>query len=275
MKQSYLSVIKLTKYPIMKFFLSTFFSVLIASSIHAQTLSPSVVASGGGYASNATGSLSSTIGEPVNTTLTSGSIMLTQGFQQSYKMTLNLKAYIEGYYVSGGMMKNVLYNEGVTNNPGNECDSITIQLRQATSPYAVISESKQILNTNGTVTFSGTASADMAYYIVIKSRNAVETWSKDPVMLTGNITYDFSTGTNKAYGDNLISVEPGVYALYSGDLNGDENVDLIDMSYLESDINNFAFGYYATDINGDGNVDLLDSPHLETNINNFVFSLHP
>jgi hypothetical protein len=55
----------------------------------------------------------------------------------------------------------------------------------------------------------------------------------------------------------------------------DENIDLLDAFLIETDINNFEFGYFASDINGDGNVDLLDSPVVEDNINSFIFSAHP
>ena len=54
-----------------------------------------------------------------------------------------------------------------------------------------------------------------------------------------------------------------------------ENVDLLDLANLETDINDFQFGYFVTDINGDGNADLLDVPVLEENVNNFIFSNHP
>ena len=45
--------------------------------------------------------------------------------------------------------------------------------------------------------------------------------------------------------------------------------------FVENDITNFATGYIATDLNGDGNVDLLDIPSIEDNITNFIFSNHP
>ncbi len=70
-------------------------------------------------------------------------------------------------------------------------------------------------------------------------------------------------------------VEPSIWAFYTGDINQDENVDLLDLGEMEFDIANFAFGYFPTDLNGDGNVDLLDNPMAEENINNFVFSDHP
>jgi hypothetical protein len=93
---------------------------------------------------------------------------------------------------------------------------------------------------------------------------------------TGTTTYyDFTTSANKAYGANQSEVENGVWALFSGDINQDENIDLLDLNNIEIDINNFLFGYLATDINGDGNVDLLDIPIVEGNINDFIFSLKP
>jgi hypothetical protein len=49
---------------------------------HAQTLSPQVVASGGNFISSSAGSVSSTVGEPVTTTISGGGNYLTQGFQQ-------------------------------------------------------------------------------------------------------------------------------------------------------------------------------------------------
>jgi hypothetical protein len=67
----------------------------------------------------------------------------------------------------------------------------------------------------------------------------------------------------------------GPWALFSGDINQDENVDLLDLSILDSSISNFDFGYVSTDINGDSNVDLLDNPIIEENINQFIFSVHP
>jgi hypothetical protein len=114
------------------------------------------------------------------------------------------------------------------------------------------------------------------YYIVIKHRNGIETWSKNPVTLMGStVLYDFTTSISKAYGNNMTLLSNGKAAIYNGDINQDENIDLLDFSIVETDINNFQSGYFATDINGDGNVDLLDIAPVEDNINQFVFSNHP
>ena len=113
------------------------------------------------------------------------------------------------------------------------------------------------------------------YFIAIKHRNTIETWSAEPVTLGSGILYDFTTTSDNAYGSNEVKVENGVYAFYTGDLNIDGNIDLLDLNLLEYDINTFAFGYLNSDINGDGNVDLLDSPVIEDNVSNFIFSIHP
>jgi hypothetical protein len=113
------------------------------------------------------------------------------------------------------------------------------------------------------------------FAISLLHSNLVQVWSSNLVLMSQTAYYDFSAAANQAYGNNQVQVDSSVWAFYSGDLNQDENVDLLDLAILEMDINDFQFGYFATDINGDGNVDLLDNPLVENNINNFVFSVHP
>ena len=120
--------------------------------------------------------------------------------------------------------------------------------------------------------FTGTPSG--SYYVAVKHRNGLQTWSANPIPVNGSL-YDFTTSNTKAFGDNMKEVENGLWAFYSGDLNADDNIDLLDMSLMEVDINLFNFGYLGTDVNGDGNVDLLDVPVMEENINNFIFTSRP
>ena len=63
--------------------------VLLASGAmlaQGQSLSPTVVATAGGYFDNGTVSLSFTVGEIAITTLTGGDLILTQGFQQPFEL---------------------------------------------------------------------------------------------------------------------------------------------------------------------------------------------
>jgi hypothetical protein len=158
----------------------------------------------------------------------------------------------------------------------NACDSVTVQLRDAIT-YGVVQSVKTVLNQDGTVAcvfppVSGN------YYVAVQHRNAIETWSSNPIAISSTpVSYDFTTAANKAYGDNQIEVSTGIWAFYSGDVLKDfaESIDLGDLNQVETEINNFSFGYFAEDLNGDGNVDLGDTPFLEDNINSFIFSNHP
>lgn len=185
---------------------------------------------------------------------------------------LNLKVYIQGYYVGGGQMTPALSNEGVGSNT-SLTDSIDVELHASTSPYSLVATKRVALSTNGSAiatfpTLSG------SYYVAVKHRNAIETWSAAPIAATVT-SYDFTTAANKAYGSNQVLVDIGKWGLYSGDLNADDNIDLLDLNLLENDVSIFASGYVNTDLNGDGNTDLLDTPMLEDNITNFIFTLRP
>ncbi len=245
--------------------------------INAQYIQRSVIGSAGMVTTVGNVQLSSTTGEAITQSLSNSNYRITQGFQQGKKIDstgLYLILYLEGFYAGGYLMRPALYNQGRSLDL-TIADTITIELHPALSPLFVEAHVKTLLHTNGNADCKIPV-AYGNYYVVIKHRNNVETWSANPIAFTGTFAgYDFSYAANTAYGNNQVEVEPGIFALHSGDINQDENVDLLDASLLETDINNFQFGYFATDINGDGNVDLLDAPIVESNINGFVFSSHP
>lgn len=187
---------------------------------------------------------------------------------------LNLTCFIQGYWNGSNGLSAVLSNQGV-NAGANACDSVTVQLRASTPPYGIVQSVKTVLMQNGSAvcTFPYVTGS---FFIVVKHRNALETWSSAPVTFaTQTVAYNFTTANNKAFGSNQVQLNNGAWAFFSGDLNTDENIDLLDASIIETGINTFQFGYYRSDLNGDGNVDLLDNPILEANITNYVFSAHP
>ncbi len=187
---------------------------------------------------------------------------------------VNLTCLIQGYWDAGSSaMLPVLANQGEVST-ATACDSIDVELRDITT-YAMVQSVRTVLNQNGTANCVFPATTG-DYYIVVKHRSAIQTWSALPVTVGPTaVSYNFTTAANQAYGDNQVEVSTGVWALYSGDIIIDENIDLLDLGTLELDISNFSYGYVPTDLNGDGNVDLLDSPVVEANISNFVFSYHP
>jgi len=66
-----------------------FCCLLLTATLQAQSLDQYVIASAGNYSTTSTGtSLSATIGEPLTTTVSSSTAILTQGFQQPIDITL-------------------------------------------------------------------------------------------------------------------------------------------------------------------------------------------
>lgn len=188
--------------------------------------------------------------------------------------TLHLTCFIQGYWNGlNGMLPVLAYQSEPTT--AGACDSIDVELHNESAPYSIVQSVRTVLHQDGTATcIFPTVSGN--YFIAVKHRNGLQTWTSDPVSFGFSpANYNFTTSFSQAYGDNQIEVAPGVWAFFSGDITVDENIDLLDLSQLETDISTFTFGYHSTDINGDGNVDLLDIPILEGNISDFIFSFHP
>lgn len=82
-----------------------------------------------------------------------------------------------------------------------------------------------------------------------------------------------------AYGDGvnlpMAEVEPGVYAIYSGDVNQDGTIDGLDIGSIDNDASLFAFGYNVTDLNGDGATDGLDLGIVDNLSQLFLFVARP
>lgn len=258
------------------FFLIASFLLSNTKKVLAQTLRPQVIATSGGYQSNGAGSLSFTIGETNTPTLSSVNNILTQGFQQPHEINLlHVKAYLQGYYLGGGLMADVLFNQAVYANASLDADSVDVELHAANPPYAMLFQRRAILKQDGSIALKGIGQIGQSYYFVLKHRNHIETWSANPVLLTAITTYDFSVNSNQAFAANQIEVEQGNWALFCSDINQDGVVDGLDYNDWEIDNNNFGAGYLATDLNGDGIVDGLDFLLWEVNNNSFVGAIVP
>ena len=190
-------------------------------------------------------------------------------------LPLSLKVFLQGYYAGGGIMNPVLANQFIAGATGAETDTIHVELRDFENPTKVIVSKAVVLMTNGTascafICIPGT------YWIVIKHRNSLQTWSANPVILPGAL-YDFSNESSKAFGSNMIDAySDGIWSLYCGDDNQDEFIDIFDFVHYDIDNTNFAgLDYLSTDFNGDGFVDVFDFPAYDVNNNSFVFSFHP
>ncbi len=189
-------------------------------------------------------------------------------------ITLNLKFYIQGFFITGDSLSNPLYLLGYSGN-SSDCDSARIELYSGSNLLSAAYSNTGIVKTNGTLscTFPGSAEGNY-YYIVVKHRNVMETWSGDSILFSAVTSYDFTTASSQAYGSNQVNVAPGKYALWSGDLSDgnlqgvqDGYIDASDYGEMENTIPLGISGvYHVDDINGDGYVDAGDYGLLENNI---------
>jgi hypothetical protein len=187
---------------------------------------------------------------------------------------VNLKLFIEGYYAGSSTMTPVKANQGVGSS-ATDVDDITVELRDGSN--ALMATTTASLQTNGDATATFTSGPTGSYYIVVKHRNAIDTWSAttQSVSTSTPLTYDFSNAASKAYGSNMVLLSAGVYGFYSGDLNDDGSIDSSDFPDLFNDSDNLIEGYYATDLNGDGFVDSSDFPVLFNNNDNLISVVSP
>jgi hypothetical protein len=189
---------------------------------------------------------------------------------------VTLKLNIEGYYrTATNNMDSVMVNQSTSLNT-NEVGDIDVELRNITSPFGIADTANVILQTDGTAIASFSAAANGSYYLSVKHRNAVNTWSATPVTIgPAVINYDFTTAATQAFGSNQVEVEPGVWAFYSGDIDQDYFVDSPDYSLWDADYNLGSIGAFPTDLDGDGFVDLPDYAIWEGNYINGVSSSQP
>lgn len=178
---------------------------------------------------------------------------------------LNLTTFIEGFY-------NSTSNSMIS-------DSARVYLRNSTSPYLVVDSAIAVLDPSGNASFSFTNAVNgTPYYISVKHRNSLETWSSTTPSFTANsLSYNFTTAATQAYGGNLkqIDTAPLVYGIFSGDENQDGFVNLSDIVDILNNANAFVNGYVLTDINGDNLTDLNDLLITLNNSNLFVVKITP
>jgi Zn-dependent metalloprotease len=174
--------------------------------------------------------------------------------------SLNLSVLIEGFWNGTNMIS----------------DFATIYLRNATSPYSLRDSANISLDSlgNGNLTFSNVNNG--TYYIVVKHRNSIETWSQSPqpFAISAVTNYNFTTAASKAYGNNM-KLKGGKYCIYSGDVDQDGLVDITDVVSCFNASNNFLSGYVTTDVNGDNLVDISDIVTCYNNNVNFVGMIRP
>ena len=155
-------------------------------------------------------------------------------------------------------------------------DTVTVLLRNATAPFDVVDSAITKIDSEGKGTFEfSNAENATGYYLVLKHRNSLETWSSaGNSFLLNNLAYDFTNSASQAYGNNQTS-KGEKYCLFSGDQNQDGIIELEDILNIFNDMNNFVSGYAASDVTGDSEVDLSDLLVSYNNTGKFVMKIIP
>lgn len=191
--------------------------------------------------------------------------------------TLNVKVFLESLYAGAGSMRQAQGSTGAQFGAGI-VDQVTIELHSATAPYATAYSYSAInLLTDGTLSIGsipGTITG--SYYVVVKHRNSIETWSSIAIdfSVAGPLSYDFTTSAAQAYGNNLKA--SGVdFLIWSGDATQDGIVDGSDMAAIDNASTAILQGYFAEDVNGDGIVDGSDMAMIDNNSTAIVQVMKP
>ncbi|MEO8665244.1 MAG: hypothetical protein ABI462_07095, partial [Ignavibacteria bacterium] len=140
-------------------------------------------------------------------------------------------------------------------------DTVTVMLRDAVAPNAVVESKKVVYDSlTGSVNVPYTlAESGTSYYIFVKHRNSISTWSAAPVACVSNaISYDFTTAITQAFMNNMKMVA-GKASFFTGDVDGNTIVQGVDVFAVYNDNTTFTTGsYLITDLDYNGVVNGID-----------------
>jgi hypothetical protein len=91
-----------------------------------------------------------------------------------------MKLFIQGFYIpsENGMAAVIDPTSAPTNG-----DTVSVSLASPTAPYNIVYTDRKIVGTNGNVSLSFPAAVlNQSYYVVVRHRNSIETWSKTPIL---------------------------------------------------------------------------------------------
>jgi len=184
--------------------------------------------------------------------------------EEDCPISLLVGVFIEGFYAGAGKMRATI--NAITY--PNVCDTVIIELHQPFSPYEIAFTAKNTINTNGNGTFYfPSAVIGNSYYVVVRHRNTLETWSAAPVLMNGTlVVYTFKTSGSTAYGSNQRQLPDGFYAIFSGDVDQDGNIDIDDFHSVEDASHAYSTGYLNTDLTGDGLIETADYSQVEMSL---------
>lgn len=242
----------------------TFLTALFLSILcHSQSIEKFSIDSGGASASAGGIQILYTIGEVNIAERTSATVSLSEGFINSVQVLIKIDPtiFLQGPY-SGGVLSDALrssgnipttspYTDGLTcdvavfNTTGNDAivDWVWIEVRE-TDGTTVTDQTSALIQSDGDVVATdGTSSVivdapDGNYLIMISHRNHIGVLTANPIVLAKGSTATLNLSTDSALvmgGSNGISdMGDGNFALFSGDFNGDGQVQNTDKNAVQA-----------------------------------------
>ena len=158
--------------------------------------------------------------------------------------------------------------EGLYNEFANSItrDTVKVYIRNSTTPFAIVDSGKAYLSSSGqaSILFNNVVNG-VNYYIQVKHRNSMETWSGTPQMFSSNqLTYDFTSDSYKAYGDNMKFLTYK-WVIFAGDVTDFGAIDATDISSIDASADIGESGYVTNDLNNDYFVDASDISLCDNN----------
>ena len=227
----------------------------------------------------------------INSAINSGTECL---LEQTYTFT------VQGTGSSPGIINITVIQEGFYDAGEDKLrmkDTVRAFLHSNVSPYEVIDSAVGLIDSlsfTGSFIFANAPGG--TYYIKVKHRNSIETWSKSggEIFSVGStMNYDFTSTASQALGSNQKQIASFSnvnaqtkniaqkdaatvrFGIYSGDVNQDGIIEAADLSSVDNDAGNFLSGYVTSDVNGDGIVEGSDLAITDNNAANFVSAVLP
>ena len=183
--------------------------------------------------------------------------------------TLQLKLFLEGLYNNNSMVETMNGNLDAPQWGPNIADKMGVELHEENPPYNTFYSLDSVnLSTNGIALMNTPCAMNGNYYIAVKTRNHIYTWSSISIPFNSNlVSYDFTTSMLQAYGiDAQLNEGNNNYAFCLGDLDQNGWVDSEDYNLFEPDLSMGLVGCFLSDFNGSGWVDSEDFNMFETHL---------
>jgi hypothetical protein len=91
-----------------------------------------------------------------------------------------MKLFIQGFYVPANNGMSAVIDPATAPTNG---DTVSVSLASPTAPFNIVYTDRKIVGTNGNVSLSFPAAVlNQSYYVVVRHRNSIETWSKTPIL---------------------------------------------------------------------------------------------